>query len=117
MTTSTIFSIDLGNVKMASRTSGQQALERVLAALQRHDKIALDFGHRPATPSFVDQCMGGLITQLGAGALLQRVKLVNVAESERALIRHVLARRQQQASPPAAATGQTAPGQLAAASA
>lgn len=104
MTTSTIFSIDLGNVKMASRTSGQQALERALAALRSHDKIALDFGHRTATPSFVDQCMGGLITHLGA-ALLQRVKLVNVAESERALIRHVLARRQQQASLTAAEQG------------
>ncbi|MFZ7319702.1 STAS-like domain-containing protein [Comamonas jiangduensis] len=94
MTTS-IFEFNMGllGTKMATRPNGQSFLEDVLAALASYDSIIIDFDNRAPTPSFADQCIGGLASQLGLETFKQRVKLKNVSDSSRSLVKHVILSR------------------------
>lgn len=101
MKTST-FEFDLVSLgtKMATRPNGQAFLDDVMSALSAYETVVIDFRGQAPTPSFADQCIGGLAALLGLEPFKQRVKLKNVAESARPLIRHVILSR--------AARGETA---------
>ena len=94
MTTS-IFEFDLNtlDLDMATRPNGDRFLTDVLTALRSSDVVSITFGPKEPTPSFVDQCFGGLIATLGFEDFRRRVKLKNVSPSTRPLLLHVLARR------------------------
>ncbi|MFE1574149.1 STAS-like domain-containing protein [Comamonas odontotermitis] len=94
MTTST-FEFDMGRLgtQMATRPNGQAFLNEVLFALETYHTVVLDFADRVPTPSFADQCVGGLAMHLGLESFKDRVKLKNVAESARPLVRHVIISR------------------------
>lgn len=94
MTTS-IFEFNMGRLgtKMATRPNGQAFLEDVLTALAKYDAIVLNFDNRAPTPSFADQCIGGLASYLGLEAFKQRVKLTNVADTAKPLVKHVILSR------------------------
>lgn len=102
MTTST-FEFNLGTLRtdMATRPNGQAFLDRVLDALANHDQVIIDFAQRAPTPSFADQCIGGLAMQLGLQQFKQRVQLKNVSDSARPLIKHVVLSRATRSIEPA----------------
>lgn len=75
----------------ATRENGAIARARVLAALESHTDVVLDFCNAGfLTPSFVDELVGRLAAALGETAFRSRVELRNVDVSIRPLIRQVL---------------------------
>ena len=90
-----IFRFDLGaqRIPMATRPNGQALYEKILEALDQYDLIEIDFANRSPTPSFVDQCIGGVVKSLGVEKFKARVKLRNVSEDARPLLIHVIRSR------------------------
>ncbi len=94
MTTSTFrFDLTLPTISMATRPNGQELLEALERMLSEVETVELDFGTRAPTPSFVDQCLGGFVKRHGLEAFKRRVKLLNVPEDSRSLVRHVVLSR------------------------
>lgn len=78
---------------MSSREIGNLALDRILQELQSSDVLELDFGGRLLTPSFADQCLGGLAARLGLDEFKRRVKIKNATAESASLIKHVVISR------------------------
>lgn len=79
--------------ELETRPAGARLCRHVLEQLDTHEAVGLDFSSRLATPSFVDELVGGLSDRLGESAFHKRVKFENVPPSLVPLIRHVLAAR------------------------
>lgn len=94
MKTSTFeFNLSTLNTQMATRPNGQRFLELVLEALEHNERVIINFAQRSPTPSFADQCLGGLVTKYGLTGFKQRIQMTNVAERDRPLIKHVVLSR------------------------
>jgi hypothetical protein len=78
---------------LATRKSGESAGRSLRAKLAREESVILDFEDSSVSPSFVDELIGILAKELGFKVFQQRVKMINVSDSSKAIIRHVLARR------------------------
>ena len=78
---------------LTTRPVGAAARKHLLDLLDEHDSIEIDFHDRSLTPSFADECIGQLAAKIGLNNFRSRVKLVNVGESSRPLIRHVILTR------------------------
>ena len=87
-----IFKLQLADdfAGMASREMGDVALAEMRKALDEAETLELDFGGKEPTPSFADQSVGNLAKQLGFETFRRRVKLVNLPEGARPLLRHVI---------------------------
>lgn len=79
--------------ELTTRPVGAQARNHLLGLLDDHESIEIDFHRRSLTPSFADECIGQLAAKLGMSNFRARVKLLNVDESSRPLIRHVILTR------------------------
>ena len=92
------FKFDLGAraTKMATRPNGQELLNEVLHALDQHYAVEIDFAFRSPTPSFADQCIGGIVKSRGIEYFKSRVKLSNVADETRPLLKHIITTRASQ---------------------
>lgn len=77
----------------STRPVGAQARERLLEALHDHEMVEVDFLGKSLTPSFADECVGRLAAVLGLNEFKKRVKIVNLSESTRPLVRHVILTR------------------------
>ena len=90
-----IFSIDIDDIasELTTRPVGAQARTRLLDMLHDHDSIDIDFHHKSITPSFADECIGQLAALIGLHDFKNRVKLSNLSEASRPLIRHVILTR------------------------
>lgn len=84
--------------QLGTRPAGIRAREHVHKLLALHSTVILDFGSRQATPSFVDELIGGLEEELGAKAFQERIVIDGVSRSLAPLIRHVLATRRSRRS-------------------
>ena len=94
MQTSTFeFGLAEHNIAPATRQSGDELAAVVAQALSTHDSIVIDFELARLTPSFVDQGIGSLVSWLGWDEFKRRIRITNVAESSKPLVRHVVARR------------------------
>lgn len=78
---------------MATRPNGQELLEAIERVMGSVEQVELDFGNRSPTPSFVDQCLGGFVKLHGLSTFKQKIKLTNVAEDVKPLVRHVVLSR------------------------
>jgi hypothetical protein len=78
---------------MATRPHGIVARQFILDALLANDGVELDFENSSPTPSFADECIGVLASTLGLGTFKSRVRLANVPEPSKILIKHVVLRR------------------------
>lgn len=78
---------------LTTRPVGAQARRRLLDLLDEHEAVEIDFHQKSLTPSFADECIGQLAAKLGMSNFRSRVKLLNVGESSRPLIRHVILTR------------------------
>ncbi|MGY4828207.1 STAS-like domain-containing protein [Sphaerotilaceae bacterium SBD11-9] len=54
--------------------------------------VEIDFAGVSLTPSFADEFVGGIAASLGSSEFLARIKLSNVSEDSKSLIRYVMAR-------------------------
>jgi hypothetical protein len=98
MTTST-FNIKDMRLPIATRPNGQVLLEHVVQVLSSDSgSVVIDFCELNPTPSFVDQSIGGIVKSFGLELFKSRVKLVNVSDDLRPLIRHVILTRAAQTS-------------------
>ncbi|MEC5159130.1 MULTISPECIES: STAS-like domain-containing protein [unclassified Janthinobacterium] len=90
-----IFSANIEELarELTTRPAGAQARAQLLALLREHESVDIDFRHRSLTPSFADECVGQLAARLGLDAFKQRVKLSNLSESSRPLVKHVILTR------------------------
>ena len=94
MQTSTFeFGLAEYNIAPGARQSGDELAAVVAQALSAHDYIVIDFEQARLTPSFVDQGIGSLVTWLGWEEFKRRIRMTNVTESDKPLVRHVVARR------------------------
>lgn len=78
---------------LTTRPVGVQARNRLLSLLEDHELVEIDFHKHSLTPSFADECLGQLAAKLGLNNFRSRVKLLNVDESSRPLVRHVILTR------------------------
>ena len=103
MTTSTS-EILLSSVVAASATreNGKAARDTIIAELRATDVVAVDLSGVSLTPSFADECFGMLAAELGWEEFRERVKLRNVPDSARPLVKHVVSRRIQERATAAA---------------
>lgn len=78
---------------MASRLMGDSALELAAMTLKECEVIELDFRQQIPSPSFADQFVGGLVSQLGLEEFKKRVKITNAPADIVPLLRHVVLRK------------------------
>jgi hypothetical protein len=94
MTTSTSrLDLQIAFPGMASREMGSVALAKSIDALADAEVLELDFGGASPSPSFADQCIGGLASRLGLDVFRVRVRIKNLAPDASPLLRHVVLRR------------------------
>ncbi len=89
------FKVYVGDIAtdLSTRPVGVKARETLLGMLNEHDTLEIDLENKSLTPSFADECVGRLAAALGLEEFKRRVKLLNVTESTRPLIRHVILTR------------------------
>lgn len=89
------FNVDISDIasELTTRPVGALARSQLLRLLAEHDSIEIDFRQRSLTPSFADECIGQLAAKLGLEDFRARVKLLNVNDSSRPLVRHVILTR------------------------
>jgi hypothetical protein len=89
------FRINIEDVasEMTTRVVGGQARMRILNFLREHESIDIDFGNRSITPSFADECIGQLAAKLGLPGFKSRVRLSNLSDSSKPLVKHVILTR------------------------
>jgi hypothetical protein len=78
---------------LSTRERGEIARRALRDALDRSPVIVIDFAGATPTPSFVDECLGRLLVDVGAEQFRRRVKIENLESSTRLLLRNVLSRR------------------------
>jgi hypothetical protein len=94
MMTST-FKVNVTDIapELSTRPVGVQARERLLHLLHDFDSVEVDFMHRTLTPSFADECIGRLAASIGLSEFKRRIKLTNLTESTKPLVKHVILTR------------------------
>lgn len=93
MTSTFEFDLSALDTKMATRPNGQWFLERVLDALEHNERVVINFANRSPTPSFADQCLGGLVSKFGLPEFKRRIQMINVSDHDKPLIKHVVLSR------------------------
>lgn len=84
--------------ELGTRPAGIRARAHVRGLLSLYDTVILDFAGRQATPSFVDELIGGLEEELGSKEFQERITIEGVSRSLAPLVRHVLATRRSRRS-------------------
>jgi hypothetical protein len=89
------FRIDIDEVasELTTRPVGAEARSILLGLLDEYESIEIDFHNKSLTPSFADECIGQLAAQVGLSDFKSRVKLMNLQESSRPLVKHVILTR------------------------
>ena len=87
-----IFDVNIDDIAsdMTTRPVGARARAQLIALLDQDEMLQLDFHHRSLTPSFADECVGQLAAELGLEQFKQRIKLCNLSESSKPLVKHVV---------------------------
>lgn len=78
---------------LTTRAVGAEARRVLIYALQKFEEIEVDFCEKSLTPSFADECIGQLAARLGLNEFKRRVKMCNLNESAKPLLKHVILTR------------------------
>lgn len=90
----TIFNLKInGNFDTSTRPNGVLARNFIMEKFNEYEKVNIDFSNESPTPSFVDECIGQLISDLGWERFKSHVQISNPTGSARSLIKHVISRR------------------------
>lgn len=85
---------------LSSRTGGASVRAEILSHLSEGKSVEVDFGHLPMSPSFADECLAILVHEIGVERFKKLVKIKNLNETSKRLVKHVVTKR---ASIPSAA--------------
>jgi len=77
----------------ATRPNGLVARRLLVERLQREPTVTVDMSNVVLTPSFADEFLGVLLVEIGEARFRSSVRIVNVPDAARPLLRQVLARR------------------------
>lgn len=77
----------------ATRPNGVTAREKLLAAISSAETVVVDMHDIVLTPSFADEFLGVLLAQLGDERFRRSVRIENVPDAAKPLLRTVLHRR------------------------
>lgn len=78
---------------LATRKTGQVARDRLVDILSVDDHVTIDFGLSSISPSFADEFVGILARDMGLSKFKTQIKFINVSDSSKTIIRHVLSKR------------------------
>jgi hypothetical protein len=89
------FKVDIGDIapELTSRPVGAGARRQLLDLLDEHETIDIDFHFKSLTPSFADECVGQLAAIIGMKHFRERVKLTNLSDAAKPLMKHVILTR------------------------
>lgn len=95
-----IFRVDIAShFKLATRPNGVEARLYLLQSLEQYDKLEVDFAGADPSPSFADECIGILCRNIGWDEFRKRIQMLNLSDSARSLMKHVISRRRNQERP------------------
>lgn len=93
MTSSSRFVVQVEAPNTATRPNGANARARLRELLGKVDKVTVDMSGIVLTPSFADEFLGVLLIEIGESRFRESVRIENVSDSARPLLRTVLQRR------------------------
>lgn len=90
-----IFKVSVTDIAadLSTRPVGASARGKLLAFLSKYDTVEIDFLEKSLTPSFADECIGQLAAAIGVDEFRQRVRLVNLQNATKPLVKHVILTR------------------------
>lgn len=91
--TSSKFNVRFEAPQTATRPNGVSARLKLLERLGTYDEVIVDLEGVKLTPSFADEFLGVLLVQLGVKEFRQSVRIINVSDMSRPLLKTVLNRR------------------------
>jgi hypothetical protein len=93
--TTLIYKVSVRDIasELSTRTMAELARQKLISILKEFEGVEVDFDFISLTPSFADECIGRLAAEIGLVELKKRVKLFNVHESSKPLVKHVILRR------------------------
>ena len=93
MMTTSRFLVSSETATLATRVGGSELRARLLGLLDDTDHVTVDLDEMAITPSFADEFLGGTLELLGRDEFKRRVSIVNLSESAKPLVRHILNQR------------------------
>ena len=78
---------------LSTRETGRLARESLLARLDENITVIIDFEGKSISPSFADEFIGILAKDIGLNTFKAKIKMKNVSDSSKEIIRHVLNKR------------------------
>lgn len=79
--------------EISSRAEGALLRQLILAHLKEASEVILDFAETSITPSFADEALGLLCNEISLEIFKQKIKMVNLSATNKALILRVIANR------------------------
>ncbi|MBS0358848.1 MAG: STAS-like domain-containing protein [Proteobacteria bacterium] len=79
--------------KAQTRQAINQIGKTAVALLDEHKTLEIDFENIVLTPSIADGVIGALAQSLGLPAFNERIKMKNLSDNQKLLLKHVIIRR------------------------
>lgn len=83
---------------LSTRENGAQARQTVIEALATHQVVTLNFLGAHPSPSFADELIGRLASDLGESIFRQRMRITGIGDAERSLFQYVVSQRLRRAA-------------------
>lgn len=78
---------------LSTREFGAEVRQCILEKLELGENLVLDFGKQNVSPSFADECIGLIVQDLGFERVKKNIKLINLSDSAKSIIKHVISKR------------------------
>jgi hypothetical protein len=94
MNVQTVIEVSKYGSFLGTRGLGAKVRSDIIKSCADSQQIIIDFSNVDAlSHSFADECIGGLLTELGAESFKERIRFKNMSEEIDALLRLVTSRR------------------------
>lgn len=87
------FEVRIETPNTTTRPNGAAARVKLKQLLARNDTVVVDLVDVVITPSFADEFLGVLLSEIGPDSFRKSVQIVNVPVSARSLLSTILSRR------------------------
>ncbi len=99
MMTSSRFEVRREAPNSTTRPNGVAARAKLRSCLDCNDQVIVDLSDVVLTPSFADEFLGVLVSELGAEQFRRTVQVINVSTGSRALLNTIFSRRLKKPDP------------------
>jgi hypothetical protein len=98
MNTQVVVQISRHGAFLGTRALGVKVRDEIVKACMDSERVTIDFnGVDAVSHSFADECIGGLLTELGAQVFKEMIRFKGMSEETNSLLRLVTSRRIQTA--------------------